>query len=345
MSGLVRTLILDRTGTPLAEVKPAWEYLAWRLSNTAQGAFWMRMDDPLCTQAMLRMGNRVYVEFDNGLPAWGGVIDVPRKRQAGLVRVSCYTGERLLDWRRTAKSRTFGQQPAGYIFRTLIEEENWETATGVTVAQVYTGGVGRSTEYHYHDLLARIIDLCRLSGYDFAVLPALGDDNRLTFSAYWYQRRGADKTGSVWLLDGRNVKDPVLDEQGPVANRVILVGDGTTWGEDRPVSIRENTTSRNLYGYREYAEVQTGVVNQETLDANADALLDRMSRPTNIVTLSALDQEPGKFSAYGIGDIVQAELFTDHPEWTYSGPVRIIAREWRPSNECRLEVEEWEAAS
>ena len=342
MSGLVRTRVFDRSNKQIAEIEPAWEHLAWRLNNKAQGAFWMRMDDPLCTPTILRLGHRVYAEFDNGLPAWGGVIDIPRKRKPGLVRVTVYTGERLLDWRRTAQNRTFGQQPAGYILRTLVEEENTETATGVTVGEVYTGGVGRSTEYHYHDLLARIIDLCRLSGYDFAVLPTIGDDNRIVFSVNWYQRRGRDLTNSVWLVDGQNVKDPVLDEQGPLANRVILVGDGTTWGDDRTVSIKEDTTSRNLYGYREHAEVQTGVSNPETLEANAIALKERMARPYNIVTLSALNQEPGKFEAYGIGDILQAELFTDYADWHYSGPVRVIAREWRPNNVCRLEVEEWD---
>jgi hypothetical protein len=184
-------------------------------------------------------------------------------------------------------------------------------------------------------------DLCRLSGFDFVVLPVIGSDNKISFTAHWYQRRGQDRTSSVVLMDGKNVKDPELDEQGPLANRVIVVGDGTTWDASRPEAIAEDITSRNLYGYREYAEIQTGVVHEATLEANANALRDRMARPYNIVKIGALDEEPGKFETYGVGDIVQAELFVDYPQWYYSGPVRIIAREWRPQNVCRLEVEEW----
>jgi hypothetical protein len=334
-----RVLLFDRSGGILAEIEPDLESVAWRLNNVGRARFAMAWDDPKCTRDNLRFGNRALIQFDNGLPDWGGVIDTPRKRRHGLITVTAYTGERLLDWRVTARSRYFTAALPGTIFETLIGEENDEWQTGVTVGSAYGAGTPRTIEVHYHDLLQRIRDLARLTGHDFAVLPVYADGT-LSFQAHWYERRGSDKRESVWLLDGANASGARLDEQGTLANRVITIGDGTSWTE-RPIGEAEDTASRDEYGYREYAEVQAGVVEQATADANAEEVVATMAWPLNRVTLSAANKAPGEFARYDVGDIVKAVLFVDNPEWYFESPVRVIGREWRPDETCRLEVEEW----
>ena len=337
----VQFLIFDSSGSSLVEVEPKIESVAWRLNRAGRVKFSMGYADPKCTRSNLRPGNRVLLRFDNGLPNWGGVLDFPRKRGAGGVACTAYGAEHLLSWRVTAKSRYFDGALPGYIFSTLITEESADWPTGIVSGDIASGGTERYLEYHYHDLLERIEDLQRLTGHDFYIAPNYSGGT-LGFRANWYTRRGSDKSGSVYLVEGHNVEGvPSLDEQGPVQNRIILVGEGQTWGDERATASDQDTASRDLYGYREYSEVQSGVSNTATLENNAAALLEERAYPRERLTLTALDREPATFADYDVGDRVTVEAFLSWPEWAYSGTVRVIGREWRPSGACRLEVETW----
>lgn len=342
--GVTRTTIYNRYGSLLAEIEPSWEFANWRLNAPGVCRFSMPWNDPKCTRDYLRYGNRLLVEFDVGLPNWAGVIDVPRRRTHGWVVVTGYTGERMLDWRITAKSRLFDSEMPGAIFSTLMGDAEDTYPLGLPVSSYYGGGIARSLEYHYQDLLLRITKLSELAGHDFVVTPAIGDDGRLGFETNWYHRRGTDKSSTVWLLEGANVEDTVLDEQGPLANHVVVIGEGTTWDDDRLVSVVDDPASVSEYGYREHSEVQSGIPDLATLEANAQELLTVMKEPTNRASLRAVSSVPALFSEYDVGDIVGAKLFIDSPEWYFDGKVRVMAREWTPGDVCRLEVKEWAAS-
>lgn len=339
MSNAVRCSVFDRNGRLLAEIEPELQHAYWRLNNVGRAKFGLPYTDPKCTQDNLRPGNRLLLQFENGLPDWGGVIDLPRRRTSTGVVVTAYTGEWLLGWRYTKKGRYFSDQVPGYIFSTLISEENQEYPTGIIPYGYYGGGTERTVEYHYHQLLKRCQDLAKLSGNDFLVQPRY-TDGQLLFRAFWYERRGADLSDKVTLIEDVNA-DIEMDEQGSIVNRVILVGAGSTWGSDRIDSIAEDANSRAEYGYREWAEVQGGVTEPSTLDANAAELLDEMSYPRDRYSVYALNQAPALFSAYDVGDIVGLQAFLSSSEFYSETDVRLIAREWTPYNVCRLEVDVW----
>jgi hypothetical protein len=337
--------LFDRRGARLAEIEPAWDLVSWRLNGVGMARFSLPYSDPKCTPDNLQFGNRLLVEFSNGLPDWGGVIDVPRRRDAYGVTITAYTGEQLLNWRVTAKGRYFAAQMPGAIFESLITEENATWPTGVTVGSVYSGGTARTIEYHRHDLLARIQDLARLTGHDFAVLPVI-TGGELTFQANWYERRGSDKSDQVELIEGLNLGlGAQMDAQGPLANRVILVGEGTGWGDDRLEGIAEDATSRDLYGYREYAEVQSGVTEQTTLDANATALASTYAYPRARLDLpEVLNLPPARYADYDVGDDVATSVLLAGATqgWESRWSVRVLAREWTKASEaCRLVVDEY----
>ncbi len=342
---LAQALVFDKFNAALAEIQPFVENASWRLNNVGMSKIWLSWRDVQCTRNILKPGNRVLWRFDDGLPPWGGVMDLPLHVQPGTTGITCYTAEKIADWRVTPKGRYFDAQPPGYIFQALLEEENGTRATGIGIGSIYTGGTPRTLEYHFHDLLARWQDLARLSGEDFAVIPSYLD-GVLAFAANWYQQRGSDKSNQVWLVEGRNITgEPRLDKQGPIHNHIVLAGEGVTWGDDRFTSDAQDLDSINEYDFREYSEVQSGVTQQSTLDANAAALLAAGKQPHNIITLpGVINLAPGLFSEYGVGDIVTASLFLNSEEWYFEGPVRIIAREWQPDNTCRLEVVEWPAS-
>lgn len=337
MATKVQVLICNRNGVPLADISPDIESASWRLNSTGMCKFSLPWTDAKCTQDNLKFGNRLLIQFDNGLPNWGGVLDPPRTRQQGVIGCTAYTAERLLDWRVTDKGRYFSSQDAGYIAKKLLEYENADWATGISDGSITETGTDRTLEYHFHDLLQRYKDLARLSGQDFYVAAAYSG-GVLSFTLNWYEARGTDYSDSVWLLDGANVSSAKLSEQGPLANVIRLAGEGTSWGDERLTSIDADADSRESYGYREYSEVQLGVVNATTLDDNAATLLSEMKDPRNVYDLTVTNDDPGDFASYDVGDTVHAELFVDSAEWYVANEVRVYAREWHPDDVCRLVV-------
>lgn len=336
----VRTLIFDRNNIVIAEIEPHILSITWRLNNVGITKLFLPYEDSKCTLGNLRPGNRLLFQFENGLPDWGGVIDFPRKRDADGVTVTGYTAEKLLDWRVTAKARYFYATEPGLIYRALLEEEDATYPLGMEIGSIGGGATARSSAYHHHDLLKRMIDLAKKSGHDFAIIPSY-TDGALRFMANWYYRRGLDKRDSIHLIEDRNVVSARLDEQGQIANRVILVGGGSTWDDDRIDSQEDDATSQGLYGLREWSRVQSGVTHQETLDANAKELIAKMKDPRLKFKLVVSDEKPGLFADYRIGDIVTLSAFLRSSEWAYEGVVRIKGRTWAPNNQCTLEVEQW----
>jgi hypothetical protein len=330
------------SGLRIAEIEPHIASVAWRHNNVATCKFSLAYDDAQCTPDNLASGNRLVITFDNGLPTWGGVIDFPLTQTSEGVSCTAYTGHKLLDWRVTAKARYFDSQPPGYVFQTLITEEATAWPLGLTVATVWTGGTVRTLEYHYHDLLRRVLDLVRLTGNDFVITPMVSG-GVVTFWASWLERRGTDKTNQVTLAEGHNVTHVKLDHLGPIANVIYTIGEGSTWGAERLVGFAIDYASISTYGFREYAEVQSGVKHQTTLDANAAALLAEMAYPRKRFTVQVTNKDPSTFDEYDVGDRVTLRAFVARGEWAYSGTARIIAREWLGGDDCRLEVEEWTA--
>ena len=302
--------------------------------------FSMAWTDPKCTKDNLRFGNRVVVRWDNGLPDWGGVIDIPRRLEHGRTGITCYSGERLLDWRVTDFGRYYDEQTPGYIAQKRTEYENTEWATGIGVGTCEEAGTDRTIEDHYHDLFQRMQDMARLSGQDFYVEPTFSG-GVLTFALNWYEVRGTDRSTTIWLIDGLNARVGPMDVQGPLQNVIRLIGAGDTWGDDRIRSAAIDAASVEAYGgYREYSEVQSTVSVQTTLDANAAVLLAERKDPHTIPTVEALNLAPALFSAYDVGDIVTLEAYRESTEWYFAMPVRILAREWFSDDHCRLEVQE-----
>jgi hypothetical protein len=338
VSSAVQTLLFSRSGTNPVEISPQIESVAWRLNQTGQAKLYLSYTDPLCTPDNLRLGKRVLMNFENGLPPFGGVIDVPRQRRANGVAFTVYTGDRILSWRRTAKTRAFTSTAPGIIYQTLIEDENAESGTGIAIGSIYTGGTARSETYHLHNVLDVILQLQRLSGEEFEVVPVY-QKRQLTFLANWKQRIGSDISDEILLVEDRNIEPPALDEQGPIASRVLCAGGaaGDDGWDDRLVGEDTSTTSRNEYGYREYAEVITGVFDQTTLDASATSVLDELDAPRERFSIAALNREPATFGDYDVGDTVTLQAFLQHPLWAVDRALRIVGREWTPADICRLE--------
>lgn len=337
----IRTLVFDRYGAAVGELDAHVDRVKWRLNKTGSAKVAVAKTDGKATRDFLRFGNRVLMQFDNGLPDWGGVIVPPRGWDVGKVELTVRGAAEVLDGRMTDSSRTFVTTPAGTIFRTLIEEANAVLDTGIDVGTVWAGGAERSpATYHYDRLLPKVRALATLTGNDFAIVPVLSG-GVLRFEASWYERRGADRP-NVALVEGHNVEVTRFQEVGPIVNHWAGFGEGATWG-DKPKAEDSDLVSRGEYGLWQNGRAFTGVVYEETLEGNLAELLSESKAPRVRVGLWASDIAPARFRDYGVGDRVELRLHSygfSGAGLGYEATVRVVEREFSPAtNRCALVVE------
>lgn len=337
---LARILIGDLSGKLIAELTPDVGSVNWRISNIGTCKFSISRRDPKATEINLRFGNKVFIEFDNGLPDWGGVIDLPRTWSDEEIEISVYSGEQILGYRTTDKGRYFKGKTIGEIFSSLISDANDAWPFEISAGEIFMGGDTHSPAYHFKPLLEIMQkSLCeRISNFEFNVTPYL-EGSTIKFSANLYESLGTDKPG-IALIQGSNLTPVKLKEQGPIVNAWHLAGEGTSWGASRLISSVENVDSISKYGLREDSKIESGTKDQAALDSQAAVYLEASRNPHNLFTIAAIDREPALFSEYGVGDTISLLA----PSVGFGGTntkVRIIAREYQPDQAvCVLAVEE-----
>lgn len=335
-----RVTVADHRGTNLAELTADLRYVSWRISKIGKAQFSMSPKDPKATLDNLRFGNRILIQFDNGLPNWVGVLDPPRSWGPGEIVVTAYSAEKLLRNRLTAKTKVFSGITAGEMFKALITDMNSVENTGIVHGDIWAGGTALSIEFHYDEVLDILQEYLAPGehGSDFDIT---GDEinGKIVISANFYEQKGKSRVDTA-LVEGANIETASLVEEGPIINAQIAVGKGSDWGNDRLVSRQESQLSRGEFALREGVTIYSSETLQTTLDARAaDALLDTLS-PFNAYEVEALDEDPGEFRVYGVGDYVTLSL----PSYGFGGTdtvVRVLAREYRPSEErCTLILQE-----
>ena len=187
----MRLLVGNNRGTLLAELEPNIKQVSWRLNDVGKLVFEISQKDVKATEEILRYGNRLLVEFDNGLPNWVGMIDPPRDWNNGIITVNVYSGEYVLGTRQTDRGRYFTDGSVGYIFEKLISEANEVEDTGIALGSIYGGGDGHWPDYHFDNLLKIIRDsLCsRLSTYEWNITGSVSG-GVIGMAANLYERKG-----------------------------------------------------------------------------------------------------------------------------------------------------------
>jgi hypothetical protein len=337
----MRALIGNRFGTIIAEVVGDIDSTSWILNGIGKSGLTLAKSDANVNEETLRINNRIYMEFDNGLPAWGGILAMPRDWTPGTVHMAAYTIEEALKTRHTRKTDAFYERPAGVIFRELLLQEEVEDPLGITIGEIWQGGNPHWPRYHYKSLWY-VLDysLRRMEICDFKFTPYL-DNGVIKFRTDFYQVAGDDKSGTVELTEGRNTASGLkLREQGSIINKYTSVSEGSTWGPERSVVIARYNESVAKYGLMEQAKVHAGVSQVATLEMHARNAINTHAEPRKLFTLPVVDQEPARYAAYGLGDTIRATL----PSFGFDGfdgTLRVLGREFDPATgECELVVEE-----
>ncbi len=330
----------DTTGRALGTLDALVEQVVWRKNGVGQVTARVPRRDVAKYGDLLRFGAAALLQFDNGLPDWGGILDTPRQWEDGTISINGYSGERLLALRQTGRSEVYMGASAGKIFRDVIVNANNTAPTGLEVGSVWYGGELYDQDYHYKELLAVANELVEFTGGDFFVTPSLVN-GRITFTAHFAQRRGRDHT-NLSLVDGRNVTKASLNEQGTIINLWHVAGSGNTWGASRPVADRSNLSSMGQYRRREGSSINSSVSSTAVLGALGDQLLAGSAEPVRALTLEVLNSFPARFSEYDVGDSLEAYV----PRFGFdgfTGRVQVFGREYMPqAGVCNLLVGETE---
>ena len=337
----MRVLVGNRYGVIIAELSPLVGEITWLLNDVGKVRLTFSTRDPKTLEIYICPGNRVKIEFDNGLPPRGGVMDPPIIWGPGTVSIDVYTILYSLKSRLTEKNDDFYEWQVGEIFQWVLERTQQKGPLGITYGEIWKGGNPHYPRYNYKTLWY-VLDysLRGLETCDFDFVPYI-EDSVIKFQANFTQVAGSDKTSEVTFSEGSNVAhDFILEEQGPIINSHYAVAEGSVWDETRTVIIGNVQASIAKYGLRESRVIYAKISMPAALELYARKVLKENAYPRKIFQLSVTNNEPGTFASYDLGDVVGCKL----PSYLFGGfdeNVRVLGREYDPqSGECKLVVEQ-----
>lgn len=200
-------------------------------------------------RGLLEFGNRLRIDFNNGLLPWVGVIDVPRELSGGMVRVQAYEPAYLLSQRLTRRAASFAAD-SGYdvqtVSRLLVQRlegrplDVFESRGGRAPA-----ATPLAVEFSFETVLDALDALRDIdpwfhyhSGCEFQV----ANDGQIDFQLYVYRGAWQDATANTVLQQGANFTGVQILDQGPVVTRVIVAtGDADVNGEGDQVDNEQPT--------------------------------------------------------------------------------------------------------
>lgn len=340
MTSAIKVGIYSRAGRKVDEIIYDFQTVSWLLDGTGQLPITLPYSNPKATQDNIRLGNLVAVQFSNGLPDWGGVMDTPLRQTSTDVNITVYEAKRILSFQETTKTlKAVG--PPGAIFRQIIQNINSVSDTKILLGAISSEGDSTAKEYHYTNALQAVSELARTFRHDWAILPFLDGQGRLSFTANWWAKRGVNRTGVATLEEGKNAEF-TLEAQGQIASSVRVVGAGSTWGDARLIGTAQNENTKIRYGFREKTIINTSTPNTNAaLTAAATGIASTLNEPISRLQAMTINRAPGLFADYDLGDTVSVRAFLKaSPEWVLSGDAyRLRSRELLPNNTCRLILE------
>jgi len=298
---LSRIQIFNRDGYHLCDIAADADR-SWLIGKYGRCTFTIPVISDKCRERYLGFGNYVLIEHPS-LPAWGGMIDTPRKWGNNKVEVTAYTPEYILNYRVTGYDNL--KLTPGSMFIKAID-----IANKVDDTRLFRGGpideTGTPISFElrmdnmYDFIKSKIGD----AGYEWIIKPRV-EANRLLFEASLYEK--FVQTLDFSLVDGVNIEknDDVLVEDGMIYSVLTGVGKGSSWGERRKFRA-EDAESGSLYGYRE-GKVDVDERGESAVQEYAEKQLKKDKQPKKKFDLSAVDAED-TFRYLDLGNVLHVNM-------------------------------------
>jgi hypothetical protein len=332
--------VANARGQVIGEMAGMLEAVSWTTDGYGMATLVLPLSAALTYGPLLEFGNRVVIEFSNGLPPWGGVIDVPRETTLGQLRVQMYEAAYTFNWRLTQRNALYLESDARPAAAVLVDLVRW---AGLDVAIYEAAGQGDGAavevEFHYETLSAAADKLRGLDGaFHYFLRPRPSGGRRIDFELVTFRDMLTDDSDRAIFIQGHNLVDWAVLEQGPIYNEV-LVGVGDFLGESEAgetdayaeLYTATDAASVRRYGLRQHMAALPDVAGESgpgRAGAHARAQLAATSKPRLRVRGASLNLPPGLYRDFGIGSRVRIDASTPMATSEY---LTVIGMEFQPS--------------
>lgn len=304
----------DFIGRLTGEVGP----VSWRIDGYGRLTMAMPPVTAASRRELIEYGNQVMVTWDNGLPPWIGVIDVPRENAPGRTTLNFYSMEYTLGWMLTRRYDVYRDEPPDHVLTRLIQLSGRSdiVAYGAAIVAEPVGEVIFS-----YDTLLEAAERLRERNERFHWFISREGRHVPRPSLWTYYGYRHDRRADVRLVEGYNLINVETVEQGPLFNDVTVAAgnddpaadasgqQGLVYGIYRP--SRHGRRERFVPLPEVTVDLTTGNTLAEivrVLGPMAQAEYERYARPRLRYRGTCINRPPSKFGSYGLGDLVTVEL-------------------------------------
>lgn len=195
----------------------------------------------------------------------------------------------------------YDQIDEGAILKDLVDVFQAQTGAdlGYTFGSYLTGTL-RDREYNTYNIYDAFENMSNvINGPDFYITH----DKQINI----VKHKGVDRSKQVVLEWGTNIESITIDENfSNPATQTILLGAG--FGSEQMRSVVTDTSARSVYGLRQQRSSEIDVSIQSTLDAKAQALLNKYKSPLVTVDLKQTPTTNPKFGTILLGDTIRLKV-------------------------------------
>lgn len=235
------------------------------------------------------------------LGPWCGIVQqVVHDLATATTEVAAQTNEALLDARRTAEEYEASDADAGGLAYKVIADNSWENSAFIQ-QEPRIGMTGLvDVSIRAEQVVDAIDQLAALAGAEW----------RVTWDRYFEfaDRLGEDKTGSVVLLEGRDIgaNSQVIRDVRPRVNDLLMMSGVDRYTRKTAVVVLDEESIEEI-GPRQAAMVDPYMIKESLLRPAAKSELARLARLGKGATLEVLDTN-GAWAQIREGDIVTLRL-------------------------------------
>jgi len=259
-------------------------FRAWQLNEYAEAQFFISTNDSKCTEEVLRFGNLLHIQNNDGLPDWTGFIDTPRRWSGRFVEVNAYSAEILFNWR-VAKVTGGRYDTVGNIFREILEWANSWGGLQINQGDIFSGGP--HVIMVFGGMISEMLKKYPTKwGHDWSI-TGRENSGRLYLYANLYDGLRGRVTNFELNSTNTELSDPLLAENGPIYNQVFVYSDpGPGGGRNFNEAMDEDSIAK--YGLRQVAELGKGS-DTDGLGFQAWVKLLSYRNPRNYITPAILN--------------------------------------------------------
>lgn len=255
------------------------------------------------------------------LGRWGGVIeDVNVDLFRGTVELAGASFATNLRKKRTSRNQRISSAPAGSLWLRAVADVQNDQDLDIDEANADEGGSLLTWEWRGDDLFQVTDALASAANHEYDVY--LDDDLRVV--AEFRERVGSDKTGSVLLIEGRDVLDGTIAlSTYDLVNDILAVSGDDEWAAADHIIVTD-PDSIDTYGRQQGTAAYDYATRRASLLPRAQEALVTLAEPAIPATVRVAATNP-QLSLFGVGDTVSLWSATANQRYDFRVLSRAIA--------------------